>query len=126
MGTHAMIRRLLCAIVFLAAALAANAEPLTLASRYDAVGTNPDGSKYSGTVAVNIISDTTYTIEWKIASETYKGFGMRMNDSLAATYTINGEPGLVIYKVDDQGTMRGVWAVRGENGSGTEVLTPHR
>ncbi len=120
-----MIRRLLCAAVFLVVAIAAHAEPLTFASRYDAVGTNPDGSKYSGTVAVNVISNTTYTIEWKISGETYEGFGMRMNDSLAATYTINGEPGLIIYRVDDQGTMRGVWAVRGEDGNGTEVLTPH-
>jgi len=121
-----MIRRLLCAVVFLAAAAAAHAEPLTLAPQYDAVGRNPDGSQYSGTVTVSVISNTTYTIEWKISGEIYKGFGMRMNDALAATYTINGEPGLVIYKVDDQGAMRGVWAVRGANGSGMEVLTPHR
>jgi hypothetical protein len=49
---------------------------------------------------------------------------MRMNDALSATYTINGQPGLVIYKVDGNGTLNGLWAVRGRDGSGTERLTP--
>ena len=120
-----MIRLFLCAIVFLAAPALADAEPLKLASSYDAAGTNPDGSKYTGKVAVNVISDTTFTIEWKVGGETFKGFGMRMNDTLAATYTMtNGEPGLMMYKVDDKGGLRGSWAVRGEDGAGTEVLTP--
>jgi hypothetical protein len=119
-----MIRRLLCAVVFLVVAVTANAEPLKLASKYGSAGTNPDGSKYTGSAVVHVISDTTFTIEWTINSETYKGFGMRMNDSLAATYMINGEPGLIIYHVDDKGILRGVWAIRGEDGNGSEVLTP--
>ena len=120
-----MIRKLICtAILFATVAAGANAEPLKLAPKYNDVGTNPDGSKYSGTANVSIISDTTFTIEWRIGGDTYKGFGMRFNDSLAATYMINGEPGLVIYKVDDKGVLRGVWAVRGENGSGSDTLTP--
>jgi hypothetical protein len=46
---------------------------------------------------------------------------MRLNDTLSATYTIDGEPGLVTYKVDG---INGLWAIRGHNGSGTEHLTP--
>jgi hypothetical protein len=121
-----MIRQILYAVVFLVASVVANAEPLKLAHNYDAAGTNPDGSKYTGTVTISIISDTTFTIEWNIGGEMYKGFGMRRNDALAATYTINGEPGLMIYQVDDKGVMRGLWAVRGEDGNGSEVLTPHQ
>jgi hypothetical protein len=119
-----MIRRFICAVAFLAASVAAHAEPLTLASKYSATGTNPDKSQYTGTVSVEVISDTTFTIEWSIGGDTYKGFGMRNDNALAATYTINGEPGLVIYKVGDDHVLRGVWAIRGESGSGTEVLTP--
>ena len=115
--------RTISAFVFCLVASVASAESLTLSPHYKATGTNPDGSSYSGDVAVNIISTTTFSIVWKIGSSTYTGFGMRMNDSLAATYTIEGEPGLVIYKVDGDG-LNGLWAVKGQNGNGTEKLTP--
>jgi hypothetical protein len=71
-------------------------------------------SAKSKSASVKVISDATYTIVWKIGGSTYEGFGMRLNDSLAATYTINGEPGLVIYKVDGDG-LTGAWAVRGHD-----------
>jgi hypothetical protein len=64
-----------------------------------------------------VISDATFTIKWTIR------FGMRMNDSLAATYMFDGDPGLVIYRVDGDG-LSGVWAIRGHDGAGTEHLTP--
>jgi hypothetical protein len=105
-------------------ALPAEAETLLLAKHYVAEGKNQDGSSYSGSVDINVISDTTFSIVWKISGSVYKGFGMRMNDSLAATYTLDGEPGLVIYQVGKGGTFSGLWAVRGQNGSGSEVLTP--
>ena len=113
----------LFAAAFVAFACPAWAEPLHLASHYAATGSNPDGSKYTGTADVSVISDTTFTIVWKIEGERYEGFGMRLNDSLAATYTINGEPGLVIYKVDGNG-LTGAWAIRGHDGIGTEHLRP--
>lgn len=118
-----MRRLFFCTLAFLAITLPAAAELLTLASKYDAVGTNPDGSKYKGTATVEVISNTTFTITWSIGGSTIKGFGMRMNDALAATYAINGEPSLVIYKVEGNG-LDGLWAIRGHNGSGTEHLTP--
>ncbi|MDR3461335.1 MAG: hypothetical protein P4L76_03345 [Beijerinckiaceae bacterium] len=117
--------RTISAFAFLAALTSASAEPLTLASKYTATGTNPDGSKYTGTATVQILSDTTFAIQWSINGSIYKGFGMRRNDALAATYTVDGEPGLVVYKVDGNG-LDGVWAIRGENGNGTEHLTPSK
>jgi hypothetical protein len=120
----AMIRAAAATLAFLVFAVSANADTMKLASHYAAAGTNPDGSAYTGSVQVQIISDTTFAIQWKIAGAIYKGFGMRRNNALAATYTLNGEPGLVIYEVDDAGAMHGLWAVRGQSGSGTEQLTP--
>ncbi|WP_158815923.1 hypothetical protein [Methylocapsa sp. S129] len=116
--------RIFSTLAFLVFATAATADSLTLASKYKAVGTNPDGSEYSGTATVQIISDTTFAIQWQIAGVAYKGFGMRRDDALAATYTIDGEPGLVIYKVDGNG-LNGLWAIRGRSGNGTERLTPN-
>ena len=118
--------RAICTILLLTIAMPAWAEKLTLASTYDEVGTNPNGSKYTGTATIDVISDTTFAIRWEIGSSVFKGFGMRMNDSLAATYMIGGDPGLIIYKVDDSGVLSGLWSVRGHNGSGTERLTPQK
>lgn len=118
-----MIRSLF-AFLFLAVAMPANAETLTLSSTYSVAGTNPDGSKYTGTADVKVISDATFTIKWTVGSSVYTGFGMRMNDALAATYMIDGAPGLVIYKVGGNGKLDGLWAIRAHDGNGTEVLTP--
>jgi len=115
--------RLVLALAFSTVACAASAESLTLATKYTAAGTNSDGSSYSGTVNIKVLSDTTFAIRWEIAGTTYKGFGMRRNDALAATYEIDGEPGLVIYQVDGNG-LNGLWAIRGKDGVGTEHLTP--
>ena len=117
------MKRAFYIFAFLVFALPAYAEPMNLASHYEANGSNPDGSKYTGSVSIKVISDTTFDIVWKIGDETYEGFGMRMNDTLSATYTINGEPGLVMYKVDGNG-LTGAWAVRGHDGVGTEHLRP--
>jgi hypothetical protein len=116
--------RAFSAFIVLAAATIAHADTLVLHSTYNDAGTNPDGSTYSGTVDVKVISDKTFTIHWKIGDEAYDGFGMRNGDALAATYTLDGEPGLVIYKVDDKGILDGFWVVRGKERGGTERLTP--
>src|ERR1700676_3298201 len=107
--------RTLCSLVFLAVATAAaNAETLHLSSTYAVSGTNPDGSKYAGTADVRVISDATFSIQWKIGGSTINGFGMRMNEALSATYMLNGQPGLVIYEVAKDGTWSGLWAIRGQ------------
>jgi hypothetical protein len=116
--------RTLAAFAFLAVATIARADVLTLSTTYNAAGTNPDGSKYTGTVSIKVISEKTFTIHWKIGDETYDGFGMRNGDALAATYTLDGKPGLVIYRLGDGGALNGFWVVRGENDGGTERLTP--
>ena len=111
-------------LVFLGLVTPAAAETLKLASTYDEVGTNPNGSKYTGTATIQILSDTTFAIQWTVSNSTFSGFGMRMDDSLAATYTINGQPRLMIYKVGAGGVLNGLWSIRGQNGSGTDRLTP--
>src|SRR3978361_1479923 len=112
--------RTICTVLLLAIAMPAwaVAETLKLASTYDEVGTNPNGSKYTGTATVEIISDTTFKIRWKIGSATYSGFGMRMTATRAAAFLVDGEPGLIVYKVGDDGTLEGLWAIRGQHGNG--------
>jgi hypothetical protein len=49
---------------------------------------------------------------------------MRMNNTISATYMLGGQPGLAIYRSNSDGTFTGIWAIRGQDGNGSEVLTP--
>ena len=120
--------RTICTILFVFVAMPAWAagDKLLLASTYDEVGTNPDGSRYTGVANIEVISDTTFAIRWKVGNSTFNGFGMRLNDTLAATYMLNGQPGLIIYKVGEDGVLSGLWSIRGQNGSGTDKLIPRK
>jgi hypothetical protein len=117
--------RAICIFAFLLVATAIHADTLTLSSTYDVAGAAGDGSKYTGTADVKVISGKSFSIKWRIGGETYEGFGMRNDNALAATYTMDGKPGLIIYKVDNNGALSGVWVVKGSDENGTEVLTPH-
>jgi hypothetical protein len=55
-GVASMMRTIF-ALLFFAVSTLAHAETLTLHSTYDCSGTNPDGSKYTGTATVKVISD---------------------------------------------------------------------
>ena len=67
---------LLCAVVVTSlggaqaqpAGGAARAKSLTLARLYDVTGTNPNGSRYTGTLTVEIISNTTFSVRWNIGA----------------------------------------------------------
>jgi hypothetical protein len=58
---------LLCVLVL---AVAARADTLMPASKYDVAGTNPNGLKYAGTATIEVISDTTFAIRWEIGNMT--------------------------------------------------------
>ena len=111
------------ALAALLVASAASAETLKLAHHYNATGEGPDGSKYSGEVTVDVTSDTTFSIRWKIGSTVYKGFGMRHGDMLAAAFYNDSASGVVMYEVDGD-ALDGTWTFKGERGTGTEKLTP--
>ena len=91
---------------------------------YAAKGTNFDGSPYSGTAKIAITSNTTCRITWKTGGTTSSGICMRDEDSFAAAYKIGEAIGLVIYKVNDDGSLEGVWTIADKPGAGTETLTP--
>ena len=98
---------------------------MRLASHYSVAGKNPNGSRYAGTADIDIISDTTFSIAWHIkGAGSSNGFGMRMGNTITATYMLGGQPGLAIYRSNSDGSFTGIWAIRGQNGNGSEVLTP--
>ncbi len=117
------MRRLL-----LAAALVSLAAPALAAGfhegAYDVLGTNLDGSPYKGTAEVKLLSDTTCQITWTTGSTSSVGLCMLMDGVVAAAYRQGDMVGVTMYHVNDDGSLEGSWTVAGQNGSGTEKLTP--
>lgn len=110
-------------------ALAVSAFPAVAAAQdiggiYKVNGTNFDGSPYTGEAEIKIISKTTCEIAWKTGPTTSNGFCMRNDDAFAAGYVMGKDIGLIIYKMQDDGTLNGLWTITGKDGVGTEVLTP--
>ncbi len=95
-----------------------------LGGSYAVYGTNFDGSHYKGTAKISIESSTTCTIAWTTGNTTSSGICMRNDDSFAAAYQLGKDVGLVIYKMHADGTLDGVWTIAGQDGNGTEILTP--
>lgn len=115
--------KFLFAVVLAALPSLAFAEP-RVGGSYDVKGTNFDGSPYRGRAEITVSSNTTCRITWKTGDTTSEGFCMRDDYSLAAAYVLGDEVGLVIYQIEKDGTLRGVWTIKDKSGAGTEVLTP--
>ena len=91
---------------------------------YDVQGTNLDGSAYSGTAEVKLLSDTTCSITWTTGSTTSDGVCMMLDGVLGVAYSDGKSVGVTMYKINDDGSLDGAWTVAGKNGSGTERMTP--
>ena len=103
---------------------AAGAGAQSIGGTYAVAGTNFDGSQYVGTAKIALTSATTCTIRWQTGGTSSKGICMRNDDSFAASYVMGNVMGLVVYKVRPDGSLDGLWTIAGQDGNGTEVLTP--
>jgi hypothetical protein len=124
-----MIKKFAIAAVALAAmSVTAFAADGDVGGKYKVVGTNFDGSKYSGEAEITITSGTTCNIEWHTGSDSSStGICMRNDDAFSAAYVMkDGAVGLIIYKMNKDHSMDGIWTLSGKDGSGTEVLTPEK
>lgn len=122
-----ILRATMLAAAWLGATGLALADAEVHAGHYKSSGTNPDGSHYHGSATITILSDTTCEIAWMSggsSTPSSKGICMRDSDSFAAAYKMGNAYGLVIYKIQSDGSLEGVWTVAGQQGAGTETLTP--
>ena len=117
------MKRLAFAAAMVAAGLS-TASAQSIGGEYTVQGTNLDGSAYTGEALITLTSDTTCVIQWKTGSTTSEGICSRNDDAFAAGYVLGNAYGLVIYKVQDDGSLQGLWTIQGQNGTGTENLTP--
>ena len=91
---------------------------------YDVAGTNLNGSEYTGTAEITSLSETTCSIDWNTGETTSSGVCMRNGIAFAAAHVQGDILGLLIYEIQEDGSMVGYWTVAGMDGAGTETLTP--
>ena len=116
--------KLLFATALLTLALAVPASAQSIGGSYSVRGTNLNGSAYGGTAKITLTSRTTCVIEWTTGGTTSSGICSRNEKAFAAAYELNDAIGLVIYEVRNDGSLSGLWTIAGQEGSGTEILTP--
>ena len=116
--------RALLASVLVALAVCAPATAQSIGGSYTAEGTNLDGSKYQGTAEITLTSETTCVIHWETGGTSSDGICMRNDDAFSAGYVLGENIGLIVYKMMPDGSLHGLWTIAGEEGNGTEVLTP--
>ena len=88
---------------------------------YTVKGTNPNGSTYSGTAMITPRGDGC-RITWDVGTQ-WHGLCLLNGDAFAATYSSSGTSGLLIYRLQPDGTLSGFW-VLDSGGTGTEALIP--
>ncbi|PTE12053.1 hypothetical protein [Mesorhizobium helmanticense] len=96
----------------------------SIGGTYTVAGTNFDGSAYGGEATVTLTSETTCTIHWETGGSSSDGICMRNDDAFSAGYVMGKAVGLVVYKVQEDGSLHGLWTIAGKDGNGTEILTP--
>jgi hypothetical protein len=87
-----------------------------LAGVYRVSGTNPNGSQYSGMVALTQTGDE-FTLTWWIGKQVFHGTGHFAGKMLVVNW---GDKHPVIYTFGGDGALDGEWA----DGSATETLDP--
>jgi hypothetical protein len=116
------MRRLFLGLL-LATGVAGEASAQTVGGSYTVKGTNPNGTAYSGTVQITP-SGSACRISWQTGSTNSSGICMLANKAFAAYYVLNGKPGLVVYELQADGSLKGYWTIADTQGAGTENLYP--
>jgi uncharacterized caspase-like protein len=87
--------------------------PRPIEGNYKVIGTNPNGTPYSGSVRI-ARQGAAYEFNWNVGS-VYRGVGGFQGDRLVIDW---GQSSPAIYRIAPDGKLHGTWA----NGQGSEVL----
>lgn len=97
-----------------------------IAGNYEVSGTNVDGQgAYNGKLLVTQ-RDEVYQFSWTVGTSEYDGVGVQTDDTVAVSYTngINGKGcGVVLYKINADGSLDGKAGYWGVNSSENEKAT---
>ena len=90
----------------------------SLTGEYDATGKNPDGKQYKAHLTVEPAGNL-YRFVW---SNNTDGVGIKRGDNIAVG--IGGSRcGFVVYQVQSDGSLDGIWGGGGSDKTGTEKAT---
>ncbi len=120
-----MLRCAAAAAILLAGVATAGAQQLT--GRYQVIGDNANGTGYRGVAEISGTAGGNCAIRWAIANTPpTQGFCMRQGNVLSAAYRLGNAIGLVVYRLNDDGSLDGTWTIAGQEGVGKERLVPQR
>jgi hypothetical protein len=89
---------------------------------YSVAGTNPNGSHYAGTVAVEATGDT-YLVTWTVGGSNSVGRGVFLSTTLAVGGVL-GDGGFVFAMSPKDGNLQGIWTdMRSGTTLGGEIWT---
>jgi uncharacterized caspase-like protein len=86
--------------------------------RYRVEGRNPDGSQYSGSLAISR-QGGGYLFNWNVGNSSYRGSGRQDGNIITVNW---GSATPIVYALAADGSLRGLWSA----GKGEEVATPER
>lgn len=93
--------------------------------RYAVQGTNPGGEgRYGGTATLSQTGRNTWSIAWRVGSDSYSGYGVGDGRVLAFSYVGGGSAGVVSYVANADGSYSGLWTTANGRNAGTERLIP--
>jgi len=91
---------------------------------YDISGTNPDGSLYTGTMALQQVGLSSFRLTWNVGANTIEGVGMVSGLILAVVFQLGEQTGMGMYELRPSGELSGTWTVVGSQATGTEIARP--
>jgi hypothetical protein len=82
-----------------------------------------DGGSYKGITIIRKSGDA-YQLLWTIGPDTHFGVAIQEGDLLSSSWSAGAEtPGIVVYKIQKDGTLVGKYTPYPEGSLGTETLT---
>jgi hypothetical protein len=100
--------------------------PTDIAGKYGATGTNENGG---GNYIANLLvtkQDEVYQFSWNSQGNKYEGIGVQTDDRVAVSFT-NGTDGtgcgVILYKINPDGSLAGKSGYWGANNTETETAT---
>ncbi len=91
---------------------------------YAVQGRDAAGTAYEGAAQLAATGPTTWRVTWRVGGETATGVGIAVGDALIVGYVSGRETGVVIYGMEPNGNLTGVWTQGTDGGVGAETLMP--